>query len=124
MPRVRTVPTGRKRRRKTLKAAKGFRGGRSRLYRTARETVMRSLQYAYNDRRRKKRDFRELWIARINAAARVNGMSYSRFISGLKKADVEINRKALAHIALHDRDGFAKLAELAKDAAQSDATAG
>ncbi|UCF79264.1 MAG: 50S ribosomal protein L20 [Candidatus Eiseniibacteriota bacterium] len=124
MPRARTVPTGRRRRKKTLKAAKGFRGGRHRLYRTARETLMRSLQYAYRDRRTKKRDFRELWIARINAAARVNGISYSRFISGLRKADVEINRKALAHIALHDRAGFAKLAELAKSASQSDAAAG
>ncbi len=124
MPRVRSVPTARRRRRKTMKAAKGFRGGRHRLYRTARETLMRSLQYAYRDRRRKKRDFRELWIARINAAARVNGISYSRFISGLRKADVVIDRKALAHIALHDRDGFAKLAELAKSATQSDANAG
>ncbi|KPJ59828.1 MAG: 50S ribosomal protein L20 [Latescibacteria bacterium DG_63] len=124
MPRAKTVPAGRKRRKKTMKAVKGFRGGRHRLYRTAKETLMRSLQYAYRDRRRRKRDFRELWIARINAAARVNGISYSKFISGLRKADVEINRKALAHIALHDRDGFAKLAELAKSSGQSDATTG
>ena len=124
MPRAKTVPAGRKRRRKTMKAVKGFRGGRHRLYRTARETLMRSLQYAYRDRRKRKRDFRELWISRINAAARINGISYSRFISGLRKADVDINRKALAYIALHDRDGFAKLAELAKSASQGDTATG
>ena len=124
MPRVRTVVAGRKRRRKVMKAAKGFRGGRHSLYRTARETLMRSLQYAYRDRRRRKRDFRELWISRINAAARLNGMSYSKFICGLRKADVEINRKALAYVALHDRDGFAKLAEVAKSATQSDTASG
>lgn len=124
MARVRTVPAGRRRRRKILKAAKGFRGGRSRLYRTAKETLIKSLQYVYRDRRTKKRDFRSLWISRINAAARLNGMSYSTFISGLRKADVEINRKVLADIALHDREGFAKLAELAKDAARTDTAAG
>jgi large subunit ribosomal protein L20 len=124
MARVRTVAAGRRRRRKILKAAKGFRGGRSRLYRTAKETLIKSLQYVYRDRRTKKRDFRSLWISRINAAARLNGMSYSTFISGLKKADIEINRKTLAEIALHDREGFAKLAELAKNAARSHTAAG
>ena len=124
MPRVRTVAAGRRRRRKILKAAKGFRGGRSRLYRTAKETLIKSLQYVYRDRRTKKRDFRSLWISRINAAARLNGMSYSTFISGLRKAEIEINRKTLAEIALHDREGFAKLAELAKNAAGPNTTAG
>jgi large subunit ribosomal protein L20 len=114
MPRVKTVVSGRARRKKVIKATKGFRGGRHRLYRTAKETLMRSLQYAYRDRRTKKREFRGLWISRINAAARVNGLSYSTFISGLKKADIQINRKVLADIALHDREGFAKLAELVK----------
>jgi large subunit ribosomal protein L20 len=124
MPRVRTVAAGRRRRRKILKAAKGFRGGRSKLYRTAKETLIKSLQYVYRDRRTKKRDFRSLWISRINAAARLNGMSYSTFISGLRKAEIEINRKTLAEIALHDREGFAKLAELAKNAAGSNTAAG
>jgi large subunit ribosomal protein L20 len=124
MPRVRTVAAGRRRRRKILKAAKGFRGGRSKLYRTAKETLIKSLQYVYRDRRTRKRDFRSLWISRINAAARLNGMSYSTFISGLRKADIEINRKTLAEIALHDREGFAKLAELAKNAAGSNTAAG
>ena len=124
MARAKTVPAGRKRRRKVLKAAKGFRGGRSRLYRTAKETLIKSLQYVYRDRRTKKRNFRSLWISRINAAARLNGMSYSTFISGLRKADVEINRKALADIALHDREGFAKLAELAKNATGPSTVAG
>jgi len=124
MARAKTVPAGRRRRRKILKAAKGFVGGRHRLYKTAKETLIKSLQYVYRDRRTRKRDFRSLWISRINAAARLNGMSYSTFISGLRKADVEINRKVLADIALHDREGFAKLAELAKDAARTDTAAG
>ena len=124
MARVRTVAAGRRRRRKILKAAKGFRGGRSRLYRTAKETLIKSLQYVYRDRRTKKRDFRSLWISRINAAARLNGMSYSTFISGLRKAQIEINRKTLAEIALHDREGFAKLTELAKNAARPNTAAG
>jgi large subunit ribosomal protein L20 len=124
MARAKTVPAGRRRRRKILKAAKGFVGGRHRLYKTAKETLLKSLQYVYRDRRTRKRDFRSLWISRINAAARLNGMSYSTFISGLRKADVEINRKVLADIALHDREGFAKLAELAKDAARTDTAAG
>jgi large subunit ribosomal protein L20 len=117
MPRAKSVVPGRARRRKVSNATKGFRGGRHRLHRTAKETLARSLRYAYRDRRTKKRDFRGLWISRINAAARLNGLSYSTFISGLKKADVQINRKVLADIALNDRDGFAKLAELAKKGA-------
>jgi len=117
MPRAKSVVPGRARRRKVSNATKGFRGGRHRLHRTAKETLARSLRYAYRDRRAKKRDFRGLWISRINAAARLNGLSYSTFISGLKKADVQINRKVLADIALNDRDGFAKLAELVKKAA-------
>jgi large subunit ribosomal protein L20 len=97
-----------------LKLAKGYYGGKSRLYRTAKQQVMKSLFYAYRDRRQRKRDFRRLWIARINAAARSNGISYSRFISGLKKADVEINRKMLAEMAVHDQDGFSRLVQVAK----------
>jgi len=116
MPRSKNTVAGRARRKKVLKAARGYRGGRHALYRTARETVERALVYAYRDRRTKKRDFRKLWIARINAAARINGLSYSRFISGLKKADVDINRKMLAEMAVNDQAGFARLAEVAKTA--------
>lgn len=117
MPRSKNVVAARARRKKILKAARGYRGGRHALYRTARETVERALSYAYRDRRTKKRDFRKLWITRINAAARLHGLSYSRFISGLKKAEVDINRKMLAEMAVNDRDGFARLAEVAKTAA-------
>jgi len=116
MPRTKNTVAARARRKKILKAAKGYRGGRGVLYRTARETVERALVYAYRDRRRKKRDFRKLWIARINAAARLNGLSYSRFINGLKKAEIDINRKMLAEMAVNDVDGFTKLAEMAKSA--------
>lgn len=119
MPRTKHSVASRERRRKYLKAAKGFYGGRSKLYRTARESVERSLAYSYRDRRQKKRDFRKLWIARINAAARLNGLSYNRFISGLKKADVDINRKMLAEMAVNDRDGFKSLTEMAKAANDS-----
>jgi large subunit ribosomal protein L20 len=118
MPRSKNTVAARARRKKVLKAARGYRGGRHALYRTARETVERALSYAYRDRRTKKRDFRKLWIARINAAARVNGLSYSRFISGLRKADVDINRKMLAEMAVNDRDAFAQLAEVARAANQ------
>jgi large subunit ribosomal protein L20 len=116
MPRTKNTVAGRARRKKVLKAARGYRGGRHTLYRTARETVERALSYAYRDRRTRKRDFRKLWIARINAAARVNGLSYSRFISGLRKADIDINRKMLAEMAVNDQDAFARLAELARSA--------
>jgi large subunit ribosomal protein L20 len=116
MSRSKNTVAARARRKKILKAARGYRGGRHALYRTARETVERAMAYAYRDRRTKKRDFRKLWIARINAAARINGLSYSRFISGLKKADVDINRKMLAEMAVNDEAGFARLAEVAKSA--------
>jgi large subunit ribosomal protein L20 len=116
MPRVKTVVPGRKRRRKVMKAAKGNFGGRRKLYQTARETLMRGLQFAYRDRRTKKREFRRLWIVRINAAARQNGLSYNAFIRGLKVAQVDINRKVLADLAVRDAEAFARLAEVAKQA--------
>ena len=103
----------RRRRKKVLKLAKGFRGGHSKLFRTAADTVDRSLKYAYRDRRQRKRDFRKLWIARINAAARMNKLSYSKFIQGLKQAKVDLDRKVLAELAISDPAGFAKIAELA-----------
>ena len=103
-----------KKRRKIFKLSKGYFGNKSKSYRIAREAVMKSLNYAYIGRRRKKRDFRKLWIQRINAAARANGMSYSRLMNGLKLAGVEVNRKMLAEMAIHDEQGFAKLVEVAK----------
>ncbi|BBO76468.1 50S ribosomal protein L20 [Desulfosarcina widdelii] len=103
----------RRRRKKVLKLAKGFRGGRSKLFRTAADSVDKALQYAYRDRKQRKRQFRRLWIARINAAARMNDLSYSRFISGLKKADVNLDRKVLADLAVSDPSGFAQIAALA-----------
>jgi large subunit ribosomal protein L20 len=113
MPRATSAVASRARRKKILKAAKGYYGGRSKLYRTAKESVQRGLAYAYVHRRRRKRDFRRLWIVRINAAARLYGLSYSLFINGLKKAGVRLDRKVLADMAVQDREGFAKLAELA-----------
>jgi large subunit ribosomal protein L20 len=103
----------RRRRNKVLKLARGFRGGHSKLFRTAADTVDRALNYAYRDRKQRKRQFRRLWIARINAAARMNDISYSRFISGLKKADVNLDRKVLADLAISDPSGFAQIAALA-----------
>jgi len=103
----------RRRRKKVLKLAKGFRGGHSKLFRTAADTVDRSLRYAYRDRRQRKRDFRRLWIARINAAARINKLSYSKFIQGLKRAKIDLDRKVLAELAISDPAGFSKIAELA-----------
>lgn len=103
-----------KKRRKILKLAKGYRGAKSKLYRIARQAVMKSGNYAFVGRKQKKRDFRKLWIARINAAARMNGLSYSRFMYGLKLADVQMNRKMLAEMAVNDAEGFAKLADVAK----------
>ena len=103
----------RRRRKKVLKLAKGFRGGRSKLFRTAADSVDKALMYAYRDRRARKRDFRRLWIARINAAARINNISYSKFIRGLKLADVELDRKVLAELAVSDPAGFAQIANLA-----------
>ncbi len=103
----------RRRRKKVLKLAKGFRGGRSKLFRTAADSVDKALNYAYRDRKQRKRQFRRLWIARINAAARMNDLSYSRFINGLKKADVNLDRKVLAELAISDPSGFAQIAALA-----------
>ena len=103
----------RKRRKKVLKLAKGFRGGRSKLFRTATDAVDKALMYAYRDRRQRKRNFRRLWIARINAAARMNHLSYSKFMHGLKLAKVDLDRKVLADLAISDPAGFAKIAELA-----------
>ena len=103
-----------KKRRKIFRLSKGYFGSKSRSYRIAREAVMKSLMYAYIGRKNRKRDFRKLWIARINAAARINGLSYSKFMYGLKQAGVEMNRKILSDMAINDAEGFAKLAELAK----------
>ena len=103
----------RRRRKKVLKLAKGFRGGRSKLFRTAADAVDKALMYAYRDRRQRKRNFRRLWIARINAAARMNNLSYSKFMHGLKLAKVDLDRKVLADLAISDPAGFAKIAELA-----------
>ena len=103
----------RRRRKKVLKLAKGFRGGRSKLFRTAADAVDKALMYAYRDRRQRKRNFRRLWIARINAAARMNNLSYSKFMHGLKLAQVDLDRKVLADLAISDPAGFAKIAELA-----------
>jgi large subunit ribosomal protein L20 len=112
--RVKSAKTTRQRHKKILKLAKGYRGGKSRLYRTANQAVMKSLVYAYTGRKLKKRDMRQLWITRINAAARMNGMSYSRFMNGLKKANISINRKMLAEIAVSDMEGFKQLVEKAQ----------
>ncbi|MBW2406252.1 MAG: 50S ribosomal protein L20 [Deltaproteobacteria bacterium] len=105
----------RRRRKKVLKLAKGYRGGRSKLFRTAADAVDKALMYAYRDRRVRKRDFRKLWIARINAAARMNDLSYSKFIHGLKLAGVELDRKVLAELAISDPSGFSKIAGLAAE---------
>jgi large subunit ribosomal protein L20 len=116
MPRVKRGVTARARHKKVLNAAKGYYGARSRIYRVAVQAVTKAGQYAYRDRRQKKRQFRQLWIVRINAAARQNGLSYSRFINGLKKASIEIDRKILSDIAVHDKATFAALVEKAKAA--------
>ncbi len=115
MSRVKGAVRTRARHKKILKLAKGYFGAKSKLFRLANQAVMKSLVYAYRDRRAKKRDFRKLWIARINAAARVNGMSYSRFMDGLKKSGIELNRKVLADMAVNDADAFAKLVEKVKN---------
>jgi large subunit ribosomal protein L20 len=116
MPRARGIVAGRARRKKVLAAAKGNFGGRSRLFKSAKETHLRALNFAYEHRKTKKRDFRKLWIVRINAAARENGMSYNAFINGLKRANVEINRKLLAELAATDSRAFKQLAEVAREA--------
>jgi len=113
MPRVKRGVTARARHKKVLKQAKGYYGARSRVYRVAKQAVIKAGQYAYRDRRQRKRQFRSLWIVRINAAARECGLSYSRFMDGLKKASVEIDRKVLADIAVRDKEAFAELAKIA-----------
>ncbi|RAK21284.1 large subunit ribosomal protein L20 [Anoxybacillus vitaminiphilus] len=115
MPRVKGGTVTRRRRKKILKLAKGYFGSKHRLYKVANQQVMKSLMYAYRDRRQKKRDFRKLWITRINAAARMNGLSYSRLMHGLKLAGVEVNRKMLADLAVNDAAAFAQLANIAKE---------
>jgi large subunit ribosomal protein L20 len=114
MPRVKRSVTAKKKRRKILKWAKGFFGARSRLLRTATEAVDRSMKYAYRDRRVRKREFRQLWIARINAAARMNDVTYSRFIAGMKKVGLVLDRKILADLAVNDPNAFSKIATMAK----------
>ncbi len=114
MPRVKRGVTARARHKKVLKQAKGYYGARSRVYRVAKQAVIKAGQYAYRDRKQRKRQFRSLWIVRINAAARECGLSYSRFMNGLKKANVEVDRKVLADIAVHDKEGFAELAKIAQ----------
>ena len=116
MPRVKRGVQARARHKKVLKQAKGYYGARSRVFRVAEQAVTKAGQYAYRDRRQRKRQFRALWIARINAAARECGLSYSRLIAGLKKASIEIDRKVLADLAVHDKTGFAAVAEQAKAA--------
>ena len=114
MPRVKGGYTTRQRRKKVLKLAKGYFGSKHTLYKTAHEQVMRSFAYAYRDRKNRKRDFRKLWIQRINAACQLNGMKYSRFVNGLNRAGIDVNRKMLAEMAVNDAKGFAQLVELAK----------
>ena len=116
MTRVKRGNVARKRRKKILKLAKGFRGSHSKLFRTANQQVMKALRNAYRDRRKRKRDFRRLWITRINAAARQNGVSYSKLMGGLKKANIQINRKMLAQMCILDPAGFSKVVELASKA--------
>ena len=116
MPKVNSNVARLKRKNKVMKLAKGFWGGRSKLWKAAKEAVERAQKYAYRDRRRKKGDFRRLWITRINAAARLHELSYSRLMSGLKRAGVEINRKVLADLAVRDAEAFRQLAEVAKKA--------
>jgi large subunit ribosomal protein L20 len=114
MARVKRGVVARRRHRKVLNRAKGYYGARRKIYRVAKQAVIKAGQYSYRDRRQRKRDFRSLWITRINAAARENGLSYSRFINGLKRAEVEIDRKVLADLAVHDKAAFKALAEKAQ----------
>ena len=116
MARVKRAVTTRKRRKKVLKRAKGYFGAKSRLFKTANQAVMKSLKYAYVGRKQKKRDFRRLWITRISAACKLNDMNYSRFMNGLRKAGIEINRKMLAELAVNDKTAFTALADKAKAA--------
>jgi len=114
MARVKRAVNAKKNHRKVLKLAKGYYGAKSKLFKMANQAVMKSLAYAYVGRKQKKREYRQLWIARINAATRANGISYSKFISGLKQANIEINRKMLSEMAIHDPAGFTKLVEMVK----------
>lgn len=116
MGRVKRGVTAKARHKKILKMAKGYYGARSRVFRVAKQAVIKALQYAYRDRRQRKREFRALWIARINAAARLHGLSYSRFMNGLKKANITLDRKVLADLAVRDKVGFEKLAKQAASA--------
>lgn len=119
MPRVKRGVTAKARHKKILKLAKGYYGARSRVFRVAKQAVIKAAQYAYRDRRQRKRDLRGLWVVRINAMARECGLSYSRFMNGLKKAQVAIDRKILADLAVHDKRAFTNLATIAKDAINS-----
>lgn len=114
MARIKRAVNAKKKHKKILKQAKGYFGAKSKLFRPANQAVMKSLNYAFAGRKQRKRDFRKLWIARINAAARLNGMSYSKFISGLKNANIEVNRKMLSEMAINDPNGFAELVKFAK----------
>ena len=123
MARVKRAVNAHKKRREILEMASGYRGQRSRLYRKAKEQVLHSYTYSYNDRRKKKGDFRRLWIQRINAASRANGLTYNRFIQGLKAAEVEVDRRILADLAVNDAPAFAALVEVAKNALPEDVNA-
>jgi large subunit ribosomal protein L20 len=123
MPRVKGGTVARNRRKKVLKLAKGYFGSKHLLYKTAHEQVMKSLAYAYRDRKQRKSDFRKLWIARINAAVRPHGLSYSRFMNGLKQANINLNRKVLADLAIHDEAGFEALVNQAKTQLETSAKA-
>ena len=123
MARVKRSVNAQKKRRVVLERASGYRGQRSRLYRKAKEQVTHSFVYSYNDRRKRKGDFRRLWIQRINAAARANGLTYNRFIQGLKAAEVEVDRRMLAELAVNDQQAFAGLVEIAKNALPEDTSA-
>jgi len=119
MARVKTSVRSRKRRKKTLKLAKGYYGAKHKLYRVAKQQVMKSHMYAYRDRKQKKRNFRKLWITRINAAARMNGVSYSKFMHGMKLAGIDLNRKVLADMAVNDEEAFTALTDQVKDALET-----
>ena len=123
MARVKRAVNAHKKRREILEQASGYRGQRSRLYRKAKEQVTHSFVYSYNDRRKRKGDFRRLWIQRINAAARANGLTYNRFIQGLKAAEVEVDRRMLAELAVNDQQAFAGLVEIAKNALPEETSA-
>ena len=123
MPRATNSPASRKRRKRILQAAKGFRGGRSKLITTAKDAVRKAKQYHYRDRKNNKRNFRNLWVQRINAACRGEGLTYSRFIEGLKAGGIELDRKVLSDMAIHDAEGFAKVIASAKKALETKAAA-